>query len=361
MEVDPYYILGVSRTDTLEHITREYKKRARKVHPDKVRGSEEEKEYSSRQFKLLGDAYNVILSSKRSVNTVGVGLKESYTTDAPPETEQVNFGGGDLDRFNMDFNGKRSNNPNDFGYGDYQRLGQNRGEDDFKGRMSEYTSFQHTPTRVLPVDKFDPREFNKLFEYNNEQVSQVAERGVAYKTSDGFVPFNCGGDSLASVSSFNGLMVSGDNYGANNVGYDTGMYADYKHSFISAKNPETKQVPDDYQTKMENFANTNANTSIERQIKEREMEFERLLNVKHEKSYTQQNEEFELRKTNDLKNKIENDTKFIEQYQTQYPQELYLAAKAGQLSMSSDYIPTVDLDKTIEANFDNKQNFKLQL
>jgi hypothetical protein len=363
MEVDPYYILGVSRTDTIEHITREFKKRARKVHPDKIRGGDEVKEDASRQFKLVTDAYNTIVSNNRSVNTVGMGLREQYKdySEGNKDVIQENFTGGDLDKFNTGFVGKRATHPNDFGYGDYSRLGSNCGEDDFKGRMSEYTSFQHTPTMVMPSEKFDPREFNKLFEYNNEKVETSEERGLVYKTSDGFTPFNCGGDSLASVSSFNGLMISGDNYGTSNVGYDTDMYADYKHSHTSAKNPETITIPSDYNTKIEEFTNTNKNTNMSRQIKERELEYERLLNTKHDKTYSQQNEEFELRKTNDLKNKIENDTKFIEQYQTQYSKEVYQSAMSGQLSVSSDYIQEVDTNKSIESNFDTQSKFKLQL
>lgn len=358
MEVDPYYILGVSRTDTMEHITREFKKRARKVHPDKIRGTLEAKEDAARQFKLITDAYETIVSSKRSVNTVGMGLKQQFTEQIN-EVDQRNFAGADLDKFNRDFAGKRVNNPNDFGYGDHQRLGQGKSEDDFKGRMAEYTSFQHTPTKVLP-NEFDPREFNRLFEFNNDQVETSSERGLIYQTSDGFTPFNCGGDNLAAVSSYNGLMVSGDNYGASNQGYDTGMFADYKHSHNTAKNPETKETPSSYKTQMEEFTNTNSNVSIERQIKERELEFERLLNTKHQKSYAQQNEEFEIRKSQTLQQKIELDTKFIEQYQTQYPSEVYQAARQGQLEMSSDYIQNVDTSKTIEENFGSQTRFKLQ-
>ena len=359
MEVDPYYILGVSRTDTMEHITREYKKRARKVHPDKIRGTFEEKEDAARQFKLVTDAYETIVSSHKRVNTVGMGLKQQFTEQFSEPVEQTNFACADLDKFNRDFSGKRANNPNDFGYGNYDRLGQGKSEDDFKGRIAEYTSFQHTPTKVLP-NEFDPREFNRLFEFNNDKVETSLERGLIYQTSDGFTPFNCGGDNLAAVSSYNGLMVSGDNFGESNKGYDTGMFADYKHSHNSAKNPESKQTPSSYKTQMEEFANKNSNVSIERQIKERELEFERLLNIKHQKSYAQQNEEFELRKSQTLKQKIESDTKFIEQYQTQYPTEVYQAARQGQLEMSSDYIQNVDTSKTIEENFGSQSKFKLQ-
>lgn len=360
MEVDPYYILGVSRGDDIKHITKEFKKRIHKVHPDKVRGSQEDKEIASRQFKIFLDAYETILSlDTKEKEQVGRGLRgnfEDYTV-SQQQVQQVKFSECDLDKFNRDYLTKRPHAPNDFGYGEQTRLGQNLKEDDFKGKMAEYNSFNYQPTNVIG-DKFDHREFNRIFEHNNSNVSQEESRGLIHKTTDGFVPFNCGDNGIASVSSYNGLMIVGDNFGESKVGYDTSMYGDYRHSFNTAMNPESRETPSDFRTSMERYDVDSR--SLEKQMQERETEFERMMNTKHAKSFHEQEQELEIRQANELKNKIQYDTKFIEQYISHYPPETVEAARRGELDVSSDYIRDVDPTKTIGENLDN-QRFRLQL
>lgn len=362
MEVDPHFILGVSRNDSMEVVTREFKKRIRKVHPDKIQGSQEDKDNAALQFKLFMDAYETIQSKFSKPKTVGVGLRQQFKQEQEKnkkDVTQVNFNQGDVDKFNKEYTEKRPNQPNDFGYGDYNRLGHGKSDDDWKGRMNEYNSYSHTPVQVLNPESFSSQDFNKLFEYNNESMVNNEERGLVHKTTDGFSAFNSGGDNIASVSSFNGLMITGDNFGQG-VGYDTRTFADYKQSHNGAQNPDKGTVPVDYRTKMDKY--TQDDSPLERRIKERELEFTRLLSTKHDKSYGEQNREFELLQSQNLQNKIENDTKFIEQFSTMYSPELVEQARRGTLKTSTDYINSSDPLKSIDENYTQQQaKYKLQL
>jgi len=57
---DPYNVLGVSRNASKSEIKSAYRKLALKFHPDKQRGSEEEKAKYSEKFAKIGNAYEIL-------------------------------------------------------------------------------------------------------------------------------------------------------------------------------------------------------------------------------------------------------------------------------------------------------------
>ena len=345
MEIDPYYILGVTRNDSVEKITREYRLNAKKYHPDKVK--EDSREYASRQFKILKDAYNTILSEKRkgaddSTRETFKKYNSNIKVEAPEKMDQ--------DVFNKKFQVNRKKQPNDFGYQVSSRLGAgditvdpskvNWGE-----KMNEYNNFDYKPVEIINKDNFNNTDFNKMFEFTWDTSSSVKEsdsRGLVTQTRDGFIAANTTIDvgGYASVSSWNGLMIVGDNLGESGVGYDTNNYGDYKQSFNGGMNPIQKLDDSalNYKTKMEksgvskDVLSKREYTSL---LKEREETTSILNNPKYDKSYSQYNIDMEKKESDSFYNKLENDTKFIEQYSNLYPKELVEQAKKGLLDSSN--------------------------
>lgn len=62
---DYYELLGLQRGASEEQIKRAYRKMALKYHPDKVKGSEAEKEQAAKKFAEIGSAYEVLSDSEK--------------------------------------------------------------------------------------------------------------------------------------------------------------------------------------------------------------------------------------------------------------------------------------------------------
>lgn len=60
---DLYDILGVSKTSTTSEIKRAFKRLARQYHPDVAK--DEEKEDVREKFRVISDAYEVLVDAKR--------------------------------------------------------------------------------------------------------------------------------------------------------------------------------------------------------------------------------------------------------------------------------------------------------
>ena len=69
---DAYFILGVTPEDSMDHITKEYRKKAKTLHPDKLSASDKLDPKKvlkrSKQFKILVDCYMFIQNKKQRYN-----------------------------------------------------------------------------------------------------------------------------------------------------------------------------------------------------------------------------------------------------------------------------------------------------
>lgn len=220
---DPYYILQVTKDDNDEHIAKAYRKKAKRYHPDKA-PIEKIKDYTLK-FKIVSEAYNYIKNKRLNANI-----------QKPKDDLLFEF---DVRKFNQGFS--EDLNPNHFGYGEQKRI----------QRIEEYDDFNTRIINQFEGKSFDQDEFNKLFDYTkmlqNEQEDDK-QKALVHATSDGFYGYNTADTgNCALVHSYNGLMVTGDDFGESGVGYWGDGYSDYKKIYTGGKNPDSiVRVPENF-------------------------------------------------------------------------------------------------------------------
>lgn len=315
---DPYFILGVTQDDSLEQIKSAFKKRAKKYHPDKAFSKSDLAKYELR-FKIVVASYEYI-KNKRNEQVIRekhhqAGIKTTFDKET-------------LEQFNEEFL-KEATSPMSFGYGDQKRIENEKDYQEFQNNLRIINQFAGK--------EFTTDEFNRLFEYLKAKKTNESEdkqtRSLVHKTTDGFYGFNTGevGD-FAQVSSYNGLMVTGDNFGQSGVGYWSNNYGDYRLSYSEVKNPEdVVQVP-------EKFKRQTSKKPSRKQLSNRIQEYQSKdasVVLAGGQGYREVNEQFYQKTLNDLMTKQEQDKQMIIQYAKQnYPAETLQQAMAGQLEQS---------------------------
>lgn len=216
-EYDPYFILDVSREDDNTHITKSFRTKVKKYHPDKYTDPKKKEKYE-KYFKILNESYRYIKSKRESSSKKDKGHVQSETKNMCKD---------DLDKFNKTFDKKM-----DIDEKTYERI---KNVNDYKNTkdIEIYNLFSGK--------KFKIDDFNNLFEYNKQtqekERDKIIERSLIHKTSDGFYGYNSNNvNDCALVSTFNGLMISGDIL--ENKGCWGSNYGDYKFSYKLAKNPK---------------------------------------------------------------------------------------------------------------------------
>jgi curved DNA-binding protein CbpA len=213
-QYDPYHILGVTKDDDDESIKMAFKRRAKKYHPDKATTKSDKKKYEKR-FMIIVESYDYI-KKKRT----------TYKTKKKDEYKKQEYDSSDTY--------SEKDDPNNFGYGDYNRL----------SNIDDYDVNEYKYVNQFKDKKFTNKTFNKIFEYNKKQYEKTIDKEKAnktaliHKTTDGFYGYNTADlSNCASVSSYNGLMLTGDRFGENGIGYWNNVYGDYKLSFQGCRNP----------------------------------------------------------------------------------------------------------------------------
>jgi curved DNA-binding protein CbpA len=225
---DPYFILGVTKDDSSDHITRSFRKRVKKYHPDKYKNDVDKKKYEC-YFKILVASFEYIKEKRTSKKSIHLIDKSKYKHEVKPKSCNI-------DSFNKDFDNIKRD-PNDYGYGEnYTRL----------ENIKEYDNLKVDLVNLFGKKKFSNKQFNKIFEWNkyknleNDQSENTKQ--LIHKTTDGFSCYNSGiiDNSCSLVSSYNGLMIAGDDLGERGIGYWGNNYSDYSIVHKGAKNPVKK-------------------------------------------------------------------------------------------------------------------------
>jgi curved DNA-binding protein CbpA len=331
-KVDPYFIVGVSKEDSREIIELMYKRKAKLLHPDKSKLKN--KEMRDKNFRILQECFEYIKT--KHFNEVG--------EIEGRQLKNNNFGKNFVKKnknsdssFNKEFEKSRTKRPEDFGYSS------NRIQ-----TLDEYNDFNYKPTDVFDGKRFNPNDFNKMFEYNKNMSEEYEDSQLVQKTTDGFYAYNSGGcdSQVAAVSNYNGLMLVGDNYGESGVGYSGSNFGDFKQSFKSAHNPvETIEKIGNLKLDKEEEDTGKINKNDwKKRIKERVAENDNInrhvlgAGASSKAAFRNENEKFEKKKKDELIKEIELNKRMVLEYSHMFNENLIEDAKNGNLEVSKDTV-----------------------
>lgn len=303
---DPYFILDVTREDSSSHIVKSFREKVKKYHPDKYTDPKKKEKYE-KYFKILNESYRYIKDKRESVSKIRrIDDKKQNSNKKQNRLVKTFKEQNDLDDFNKSFNKHSDLEEQDQ---NYERL--QRKEDYDNIDVKVYNQFEKR--------KFKLDEFNKMFEYTKgEDENDISKKSLVHKTTDGFYGYNTS-ESFALVSSFNGLMIVGDNFYKN--GYWGSGYSDYKHSYKMPKNPNSKIiVPKEKKDKVNKiFKNSIQKNDRDGEISPSNGTFSQQENTLNKKIY------------DDLLKKELEDEAIVKQYISQYDESIVKKALSGEL------------------------------
>jgi curved DNA-binding protein CbpA len=320
IEYDPYFILGVTFDDPIEHITKEFRRKAKILHPDKLKGEDKKNkglvETRTKQFKILVDCYDFVFNRKQSFNFARKNKHEHINVNTHNINTPTN-----LEEFNKQFSkiGLNNGTSNQQDHPVHQDR-QDRNFDDFK---REYASSEVKPKKLFNKKKFndkDREEFNTLFEYHKGNFQH--ETQIIHKTTDGFNGYNTL-DNFAHVSNYNGLLLVDSR--------QTGHYSD---TLKGPKNPESKEVPKDFKRSQNEKKLSKDET--DKHIKMLRANY-KVSGTGSKSDYLLQERELLDRQREEMKQQAENDKKFILEYQHLFDEQTIRDALSDRLITSKDY------------------------
>ena len=231
-QYDPYFILDVTKDDTYEHISKSFRKKVKKYHPDKYTDKKQKEKYEC-YFKILSQSFEYIKNKRKNTNDLQINRNNKKIEK---DNIKIKSSKKDIAEFNNNFESKKNKKKEkSITKSNYKQI----------KNVEEYLDFKPSYYNPLSKKKFTNKEFNEIFEYNKKiqeiDDDEIKKKSIIHVTTDGFNGYNSGqlNNNCALVSSYNGLMVTGDN--ETGVGYWSNDYSDYKISFkLSAKNPHSK-------------------------------------------------------------------------------------------------------------------------
>ena len=233
-EYDPYFILDVTKDDSMEHIKKSFRSKVKKYHPDKFTDKKQKEKYEI-YFKILSESYEYIKNKRENTNDLNLNRKKNVKdkdTKRKDNKERDNKEDSN-DDFNKKFVEKKE-----------RTIKKKEEKDKRLKNIDEYSEYKPEIYNPLSKKKFSNKEFNQIFEYNKKlqeiNDDEIREKSLIYYTTDGFRGYNSGNqnDNCALVSSYNGLLITEAELKENEAGYWSNNYSDYNISFKkSAKNP----------------------------------------------------------------------------------------------------------------------------
>jgi len=327
---NPYFMLDVVPEDSESFITKSFRKKAKMWHPDKIKSKDPQKISQAKlHFKVLIESYEYIINKKRSINHTKKRERVTVTNNTTLTPKKID-NTEELHLFNEEFDKLHITHPNDYGYETAPRLSDTK----------EYENFTYKPYKLFNPKKFNRDEFNKIFEYQQQlDGGDNTSVGLYHQTTDGFNGYNSGTlDGAANVSSYNGIMITGDTFGQNGTGYYDTYYSDYKKSFEAPKNPHQKIiVPDNFEASTSQKITPLTDKEFQQQKHQYYQSSPASQPHKHNFKYQEQ---MLLEKQGmEIKQKLEHDKNLILQYKDMYADKsLIQSALDNKLLTSNDYV-----------------------
>lgn len=313
-DYDPYFILGVTLDDTDEHINKVFRKKVKKYHPDKVDDKKDKKKYEY-YFKIILECYGYIKEKRK--NSQKLKKKEASSLS---KQKLKTLTKEELDEFNRGFE-KKCNI-------------QNKKEKEKRlQKIDDYINedvTQYVIEKKNSKKKFSNKDFNAIFDYNkNLHQKDISSNALIYRTNDGFFGYNASDvGNCAMVSSYNGLIVSGDMIGDMGKGYWSNNYSDYNQSFENAiTNPKGK-------LDMTKIYKENKKNVIEPKVKTTFNEYQKSYNTfKYtvQDTYNKEQDKLFKRTFDHLLEKEKWDQQVVMKYKNQYDQDVIEQALNGEL------------------------------
>lgn len=330
IEFDPYFMLDVTEDSSIKMINNNFRKKAKIVHTDRLTKEEKKNEKLVKErikhFNVLMKCYEYLIDRKQSYNNKNFGFENFNINLVEHNT--------DFNKFNKMFEEERHEKPTDFGYEIKDRL----------TSIKEYEYFDEKPKQIFDAKQFNKDDFNKLFEYNRNMHldKNGINNTVIHKSTDGFYGYNTADVSsgVANLSSYNGIMIEGDNYGQLGVGYNDGNYADYRQAYNACENPSKMEIPEDYKfVSEEELSKEKALKEFEKQKMLRKIENAVEMDKNRNRNdFKRANDEFNKRMELNMKDELEMNKKFIKKYENLYPKKVIEEAM-GSVKITEDEIP----------------------
>lgn len=216
-EYDPYYVLDVTPDDSDDHIAKAFRIKARKYHPDKTTDPKTKRKYQ-KYFHIVYESYQHIIARRQALRPKANVQYDMSQNDSSRDDAKHSF-----QEMNRKMNNARLEND----------TGQRR-----LGDMKDYDGFVEPVINQFSSRKFSRHDFNKIFDLQQARVDKKESRlGALHRSTDGFYGYNTYDvQDYAAVASFNGLMITFDDFDKQGPGYSG--YEDYKRAFDMPRNPD---------------------------------------------------------------------------------------------------------------------------
>lgn len=197
-DINPYKILEISESATLDQMKKAYKNKAKIYHPDRLGGNNKHFQLVTKAFMKLLEKYKKEQSDKQFMS-----LKEESRLDLEKQQNEskrnvnfkkVNMSGNNFNpkKFNKIFQDNRLHNPNDEGYTEWMD-------------NSDYDAL-----KVPKLDKnsYNKQSFNEQFQNHKKQVgTQIVKRLEPQAISS--LKTNCEELGQEAVGDFSGKNANG--------------------------------------------------------------------------------------------------------------------------------------------------------